>query len=62
MPQPVMLLSHRVLVGAPRANSTLGLHDIPSTGAMYKCSLDLGKCEEVLIDTSGGLPRLTSDI
>ncbi|XP_037075348.1 integrin alpha-9-like, partial [Pollicipes pollicipes] len=41
-----------VLVGAPKANSTLGLHSIPETGAMFKCSVGSLGCREVVMDTS----------
>ncbi|XP_037083703.1 integrin alpha-PS3-like [Pollicipes pollicipes] len=42
----------QVLVGAPKANSTLGLHSIPETGAMFKCSVGSLGCREVVMDTS----------
>ena len=44
----------RVLVGAPRATSTLGLHDIPETGALFKCgTTSQPGCREVVLDTAG---------
>ncbi|XP_043236786.1 integrin alpha-PS5-like [Amphibalanus amphitrite] len=47
-----------VLVGAPRANSSLGLHpEIREPGALYRCpALGVGLCEEVLVDTEGNEP------
>ena len=45
----------RVLVGAPRATSTLGIHDVPKTGALFKCgTLSQPGCREVVLDTAGG--------
>ena len=47
-----------LLVGAPRANSSLGVHpEISEPGALYRCpALGGGLCEEVLVDTDGNVP------
>ncbi|KAF0305310.1 Integrin alpha-9 [Amphibalanus amphitrite] len=47
-----------VLVGAPRATSTLGIHDVPKTGALFKCgTLSQPGCREVVLDTAAAARR-----
>lgn len=44
----------RVLVGAPRANSSFcNSAQITEPGAMFKCNLEGDVCEEVIVDRSG---------
>ncbi|XP_037076274.1 integrin alpha-V-like [Pollicipes pollicipes] len=47
-----------VLVGAPRANSTLGVHpEVREPGALFRCpALAAGPCQEVLVDADGNEP------
>ena len=54
---------YRVLVGAPRATSTLGLHDIPETGALFKCGTEQQPgCREVVLDEAGGCGEVIVDV
>ncbi|XP_076048735.1 integrin alpha-PS3-like [Oratosquilla oratoria] len=50
--------SYRLLVGAPRANSTTGKYDprdITEPGAVFECDINhrLERCKEVVVDSTG---------
>ncbi|KAG0717791.1 Integrin alpha-PS5 [Chionoecetes opilio] len=50
-----------VLVGAPRANSSLsGKQDIPEPGAVFSCSLAGDTCEELHVDANSD-PKVVKD-
>lgn len=51
-----MIYNHgRLLVGAPRANSSTFEPDIKEPGAVFRCNLhDNGRCEELKMDPDYG--------
>lgn len=58
----INLRTNSILVGAPKAQSSVEIQkNINSTGAVYKCTLDSGKCSDYNFDSDGNVGGTLKD-